>query len=146
MTGTAPAADLQCTCYRLRRATRRVTALYDEALAPLALTVTQMNVLVALALRGPRPMAVLAADLGMDASTMTRTLKPLLNRELVVMSPGSDRRVRRVSLTEAGNALASKAVPLWRAAQRRVEAVLRGDLARLHEMLGRLDAELAPAD
>ncbi|MEM6665838.1 MAG: hypothetical protein AAF638_05485, partial [Pseudomonadota bacterium] len=49
------ARDLFCSGYRLRKATRRVTLLYDEALAPHGLTLTQFGVLSMLALAGPLP-------------------------------------------------------------------------------------------
>ena len=36
---------MECTCMRMRRATRRVTQLYDRALEPAGLTVNQFGLL-----------------------------------------------------------------------------------------------------
>lgn len=134
-------SDLQCTCYRLRKATRRVTAAYDEALAPLGLTATQMSVL-AVASGGRRTVSALAEALGMDVSTLSRTLSPLVRRGVVALRPGTDRRRREVELTPAGRDLAACVAPAWRQAQARVERALGAEVAELHDLLGRLTAKL----
>ncbi|TCT09265.1 DNA-binding MarR family transcriptional regulator [Tepidamorphus gemmatus] len=135
-----PLADLHCTCYRLRKATRRVTAMYDEALAPVGMTVTQFSILAMVALTGPRPMSTLADALGMEPSTLTRTLKPLIERGDLVVEPGEDRRVKNVAITDAGKHAAGLAVPYWREAQRRVERALGGEVAQLHALLRKVSA------
>lgn len=127
--------DLHCTCYRLRKATRRATAIYDAALEPAGLTVTQFSVLAMIATTGPRPMSGLAGSLGMDASTLTRTLRPLVDRGEVTLSAGEDRRVRQVALTDRGRETVADAVPYWREAQRRVAQALGGEITRLHDLL-----------
>lgn len=137
--------DLACTCYRLRKASRKVTALYDAELAALGLTVTQLNILAMLSDGQARPMSNLAAALGMDASTLTRTMRPLMSRGAVEAAPGEDRRQRCIRLSDAGRALSAGALKPWRAAQRRVEAALGTDLATLHSLLARLDAALGQA-
>lgn len=128
-------AELNCTAYRLRKATRRVTALYDASLGPTGLTVTQFSVLAMIATAGPRPMSGLADALGMDASTLTRTLKPLLGRGEVAIVAGDDKRMKRVALTDQGKESVGLAVPYWRAAQKRVERALGGEIASLHDLL-----------
>lgn len=135
-----PFADLHCTCYRLRKATRRVTAMYDEALAPAGMTVTQFSILAMVAISGPRPMSSLAEALGMDSSTLTRTLKPLVERGDVVVSAGEDRRVKNVAITEAGKEAVGLAVPYWREAQKRIERALGGEIAALHALLRKVSA------
>lgn len=123
-------AVLGCTCMRLRRTTRRVTQLYDQQLAPAGITAAQFGLLARLhgaTLRGAAalPIGVLADEHGMDPTTLTRNLKPLLAAGLVQDSrDASDRRVRMVSLTEAGHQCLARAMPLWREAQRRIEAAL----------------------
>jgi DNA-binding MarR family transcriptional regulator len=130
--------DLHCTCYRLRKASRRITGLYDTALAPTGLTSTQFAILAMVATAGPRPMSSLAEALGMDASTLTRTLRPLIEREEVAVSAGDDKRVRRVTLTEKGQETVGQAVPYWRAAQKHVAQALGGEINHLHELLGKV--------
>lgn len=141
-----PLADLHCTCYRLRKATRRVTAMYDEALAPAGLTVTQFSILAMVAITGPRPMSTLADALGMEPSTLTRTLKPLIERGDLVVEPGEDRRVKNVAITGAGKEAAGLAVPYWREAQRRIERALGGEVAELHTLLRKVSAAARAVD
>lgn len=128
--------DLNCTFFRLRKATRRITGLFDEALGNAGLTATQFSVLAMIATAGPRPMSGLADALGMDASTLTRTLKPLVTRGDVSITAGDDKRVKRVALTDKGQETVALAVPHWRAAQKSVAKELGGDITRFHELLG----------
>jgi DNA-binding MarR family transcriptional regulator len=72
----------------------------------------------------------------MDASTLTRTLKPLVTRGDVSITAGKDKRVKRVALTGQGRETVAHAVPHWRAAQTRVAKELGGDITHLHELLG----------
>jgi len=134
-------APTLCTCLALRRATRRVTQIYDRHLKPLDLRITQFAVLGRLA--GPgfatgEPAAAgpglsitnLAQRLGLDRSTLGRNVRPLIKSGLVAMSGGADRRAHTLALTEAGRARLESAVPLWRAAQRAVSEKLGRDRTR----------------
>jgi DNA-binding MarR family transcriptional regulator len=118
-------APTYCTCLALRRATRRVTQIYDAHMKPLGLRITQFAVLGQLAgAPGEAPSQIsitaLARRLGLDRSTLGRNLRPLLKAGLVAMDGGEDRRAHTLALTEAGRALLEKAIPLWRDAQRHV--------------------------
>ena len=121
---------LGCTCLRLRSITRTVTQLYDHLLAPAGITVGQFGILARLygARRfGQSGMSIgmLADQHGMDPTTLTRNLKPLITAGLVEDGrDASDRRVRTISLTAAGRARLVAAMPLWREAQRRIETAL----------------------
>jgi DNA-binding MarR family transcriptional regulator len=113
-------AARECTASRLRRAARAVGNAYDEAIASTGLRGTQFSVLVALSLVGEAPLARLADELGLDRTTMTRNLDPLEREGLVASVPGSDRRVRLVTLTAEGRRILNRALPLWERAQRQV--------------------------
>jgi DNA-binding MarR family transcriptional regulator len=129
-----PALDIRdalgCTCMRLRRASRHITQLYDQHLAAAGLTASQFGLLARLhgaSRRGETalPIGVLADLHGMDPTTLTRNLKSLLAAKLVRDGRDqADRRVRTISLTEAGRKRLILAVPEWRKAQHRVEAAL----------------------
>ena len=135
-------APTYCTCLALRRATRRVTQIYDAHMKPLGLRITQFAVLGQLAGAGApegraRPedtsqisITVLARRLGLDRSTLGRNLRPLIKAGLVVMEGGADRRAHTLALTAAGRALLEKAIPLWRDAQRHVSEKLGRDKTR----------------
>jgi DNA-binding MarR family transcriptional regulator len=108
---------LACTCRRLRKVTRRVTQIYDQALAPLDLTITQFGLLAYLAAYGEVSIGELAEESVMDPTTLTRTLQPLERRRLIrIATARDDRRRRNVTLTETGRATFRDAVPLWRKA------------------------------
>lgn len=125
-----PQVVLGCTCMRLRRATRRVTQLYDQRLAAVGVTAGQFSLLARLhgaERRGEEALSIgaLADQHGMDPTTLNRTLKPLLSAGLLHDGRDpTDRRVRTVSLTDAGRQRLASAIPLWRDAQQRMEAAL----------------------
>src|SRR5262249_35374135 len=73
MPGTARPAD-PCNCFALRAAARHVTALYDQALAPLDLRITQFSILATLRQAGPLTVNALADAMVMDRTTLTRAM------------------------------------------------------------------------
>jgi DNA-binding MarR family transcriptional regulator len=132
--------ETPCACSTLRRTTRAVTAMYDAALAPLGLRITQLSVLSALARLGPLPVTRLAAEVALDRSTMGRNLDPLERRGLVRIKVGDmDQRERVAHLTAAGKRAIEAAWPYWRAAQERVAALVPLSAIRsLADQLGAL--------
>ncbi len=126
-----------CTCANLRQASRVVTQVYDAALRPTGLKVTQFTVLAKLANRGDLPLGKLAEVMVMDRTTLTRNLKPLIAKGWVSVEQEPDQRVRRISLSAAGRRVFDQAVPLWRGAQSRlVEGLGRERWAGLLDDLG----------
>lgn len=117
MTVIDKTAETLCHCAAIRQAARRVTRLYDQALAPLGLRVTQLSILATLSGLGPVTMRVLADSMVMDRATLGHNLRPLEAQGLVAMETGKDRRSRVVTLTEAGHAKFAAARPVWRTAQ-----------------------------
>ena len=110
--------DLPCFCSTLRRATRAVTAAYDKALAPTGLRITQFSVLRQLSRLGPLAVTRLAAQAGLDRSTMGRNLLPLERQGFVRLEIGeADQRERVAHLTNSGAAAIADATPYWREAQ-----------------------------
>src|SRR5512143_712387 len=82
--------DVNCADANLRRATRAVTRLYDQILAPSGLLTTQFTLLVACAVAGPAPISNLADALAMDRTTLARNLKLVERRGYVQVVPGED--------------------------------------------------------
>jgi DNA-binding MarR family transcriptional regulator len=62
-------------------------------------------------------MTRLADTLVMDRTTLNRDLKPLVRDGLIVVSPGEDRRIRLIDLTDAGNAKLEEGLPVWKELQ-----------------------------
>lgn len=109
-----------CMAMHIRRASRIVTQVYDAALRPVGLVVNQFTLLVAIHLVVSTPITRLAQELFTDQTTLTRNLKLLKKRGLVVIEPGEDQRVKLVSLTTEGQAILAQALPLWEQAQAEV--------------------------
>lgn len=136
-----------CTCARLRRATRRITQLYDHALAPVDLTVSQFGLLgrlYAAKTLHNKGMSIkaLADALGMDSSTLIRNLKPLESRGWISdQADPEDGRARIVTLTSSGANKLNEAVPHWRKAQNEVKQKLGATSAK--ELRGLLDTAFA---
>lgn len=110
-------AAQECACLNLRKASRVVTQLYDEALSPLGVRSTQLGILLTVKLMEPVAPSKLAGELMMDRSTLTRNLQPLVRAGLLELGPGTDRRSRQVTLTDAGRPLLSQAMQRWNTAQ-----------------------------
>ena len=97
-----------------------VTQVYDAALQPTGLRATQFTLLATLSKRGDLPLTRLAEALVMDRTTLTRNLKPLVDKGFVRIHQDEDQRVRRISLTDAGRNMLDEALPNWRKAQSRL--------------------------
>ncbi len=114
-----------CLALHVRRAARQLGRHYDDALRPVGLSNGQFSLLTMLAAKDGWQMQALADFLGLDQSSLTAALKPLLRRGLASVATGAkDRRTRHLKLTEPGRAALAEAEPLWRAAQARAEALL----------------------
>jgi len=133
------AAGRSCACFNLRRAARAVTQMYDEILRPVGIRSSQLMLLAGVGVEQPASIQALAEVQGMDRTTLSRNLAPLERDGLVRSKPGKDRRVREVELTEEGEELLARAMPLWQEAQDRLGKILG------EEGLERLLQEVASA-
>jgi DNA-binding MarR family transcriptional regulator len=97
-----------------------LTQLYDDAMAPAGLRVTQFSLLHTLARHPSMRITALAADQLLDRTALSRNLDPLTARGLVAIAPGRDARTREVAITRAGKAALRAAEPHWRHAQAQV--------------------------
>ncbi len=139
MPRTLPATPSVCTCFRLRRASRRVTQLYDHVLAAAGLSLNQYSILRR-AERGPRALGELAGELGMERTTLTRNLSPLVDAGWLETMRGRDARQRLIALTDEGRRRLAAAKPLWRQAQDTLDGLLgAAGIERLHRDLDHLD-------
>ena len=106
-----------CACLNFRKGSRSVTQFFDQTLAPTGLRSTQLVILIAGELLGPSSIARLARELVMDRSTLTRNLKPLLNRGLLQLSPAENGKQKSVQVTAEGRAALVHSAPYWQRAQ-----------------------------
>jgi DNA-binding MarR family transcriptional regulator len=132
----------ECVAVRLRMLNRVVTNLYDDALRPLDLKVSQMNILVAAAKMGTvRPIEV-CAHLHLDVSTLSRNVERMKVRGWLEVVPDKDGRSQPFRLTREGRKLLEKAIPAWTAAQQQVKKTFGVELVELlKQAMKRVDSE-----
>jgi DNA-binding MarR family transcriptional regulator len=120
----------------MRAASRRLTLLYDDVMAPSGLRVTQFNILSELERRMSEPPTVseLAEILTMERSALGQTLHTLEKDGLVMLDRDErDSRRRPVSLTRAGRNAVARGRPYWKKAHDRF-AQFFGDADALSEL------------
>ena len=114
----------ECIAVRLRMLNRIITNIYDDALRPLDLKVSQMNILVAAAKMGTARPAEVCEHLHLDVSTLSRNVERMKARGWLEVVPDEDGRSQPFRLTPQGRRLLDKAVPAWSAAQQKVKTLL----------------------
>jgi DNA-binding MarR family transcriptional regulator len=132
-----------CNCTALRKASRRVSQLYDSALEPCGLRTTQRAILNHIARSGEPSLGELAEALVMDRGALTHNLKPLERDGLVKINVDpQDRRNRLVALTAAGRSKLEESARLWKRAQNGFEAAFGAvESAALREALAYVVSE-----
>jgi DNA-binding MarR family transcriptional regulator len=113
---------LPCMCASFRRAARSLTQVYDDALRPQGLRVTQFTILQALSLTGEISQGDLGDLLVLDSTTLTRTLRLMRARGWIDEHPGKDRRERCLQLSAAGRRQFKRASVPWQELQTRLRS------------------------
>lgn len=113
-----------------------MTQRYDHALAPAGVNVNQYAILRR-AKATPRSISALAIELGMDRTTLSRDLKPMVAAGWVhLQADTADARQRLIEVTAKGCDVIERARPLWAETQVRIEALMGQDeVGRLHTAL-----------
>lgn len=124
MMNTSSLPVLPCMCGTLRRASRALTQVYEDALRPLGLRATQFTILQALSLAGEVTQGELGRMLAMDSTTLTRVLEIMIRQRWISKRRGQDHREWRLRLLKGGNIQLARATPHWE----RVQAQLRAEL------------------
>jgi DNA-binding MarR family transcriptional regulator len=109
-----------CACLHTRMTARAVTRVYDEALRPAGLKVTQLTLLAAIDNGVSGSISHLAEILAFERTTLTRNLQLLRQAGLITPKDGTGRSVA-YDLSETGQAAMARAIPLWELAQARIE-------------------------
>lgn len=111
-------------CYALRQASRAVSRLYDEELRAVGLRTTQFSLLHALRRSGELRQRDLAERTLHDETSLTRSLRPLVEAGWVTARTGDDRREKWFRITADGEAKLAEARHAWERAQQRVRSLL----------------------
>ena len=146
--GTQQAAEPRgCTHFKLRQLLRAVGRLYDSELAAAGLKGTQFSLLSSIIGLEPVQPADLARHMGLDASTLTRNLRVMIDEGWVLQGPGHDSRSRLIVSTPAGRARYTLAKRHWKRAQLELNAQLGApQVAALHELIEHGLAQLHAVD
>jgi DNA-binding MarR family transcriptional regulator len=133
-----------CTNLKLRQLMRRVAQLYDAEVGKTGLRGTQYSLLSYVAKLGPIRPVDLARAMKVDASTLTRNLRPLMAAGWLTLDAGPDARSRFVNVTDAGRDKRQEAQRRWRVAQESLNQRLgAGRVLALHALLGECQDLLA---
>jgi MarR family transcriptional regulator, organic hydroperoxide resistance regulator len=141
MTVTAP----HMLCFALHSTAHAVHAAYAPLLQPLGLTYPQYLVLTSLHAQDGRTVGQLGTELRLDTNTLTPLLKRM--EKAGWLSRGrdpKDERQVRLTLTDAGRALADRAETVPRAFAEKTGLPMT-DLADLRDILTALRDRLKPA-
>lgn len=142
---TPTAKPQGCTNLQLRQLMRRVTQHYDTEMAASGMKTTQYSLLSCVLKIGPARPGDLARTLKMDASTLTRNLKPLVAAGWVELGAGPDGRSRTVEITPTGRAKRAEAQRHWKAAQDSLNKTLGPErVVALHALIQDSLALLSP--
>jgi len=129
----------ECIAVRLRLLNRVVTNLYDDALRPLGLKVSQLNMLIATAKLGLAQPAKVCHILQLDPSTLSRNVERMRAKGWLEIVPGEDARTQPFRLTAQGRRLLERAAPAWEQAQEEAGEILGKDgVAVLSKVANRL--------
>ena len=134
-----------CTNIKLRQLMRRVAQHYDAEVGKTGLKGTQYSLLSYVYKLGPLRPGDLAREMKIDASTLTRNLKPMVNAGWLSLDPGADGRSRLVSITDAGRDKRQEAQRRWRTAQEALNSTLGvARVVELHALLDECMTRLSP--
>lgn len=147
MSNQASVKPQGCTNFKLRKLVRRVSQHYDAEMAKVGLKTTQYSLLSHVLKLGPIRPGELARVMTMDASTLTRNLKPLIDAGWIEISAGEDARSRLVAITASGREKRQEAQRRWKAAQEGLNELLGMErVLALHALIDESMEMLSPLD
>ncbi|HEX4145112.1 MAG TPA: MarR family winged helix-turn-helix transcriptional regulator [Pirellulales bacterium] len=117
-----------CIGVRLRALNRVVTNLYDDALRPLGLKISQLNILVVTAKLGVARPSQICDLLHLDVSTLSRNVERMRAQKWLDVAPGKDARTQSIRLTAQGKRLLERALPAWEKGQHEATEMLGPEL------------------
>ena len=146
MDAPEPLFPMPCACQNLRRLSRMVTRIYDRELRKAGLEVSQFGLLVALHATREANQKRLSKGLGVDSTTLTRTLSLMRRRGWLRVRRGKDKRERLYSLTLAGQRRLREGQPHWKSAEDTLRRQIgESNWTRMTAMVSRLTEAVAGA-
>lgn len=133
-----------CFAEAMRTANRAITKFYSAYLDSADVGIVQMSLLIRLYYCPGISVTRLATEMDTDRTTLTRNLQVLERSGHLKIESGEDKRSRVVRLTDRGFDSMEAAIPLWRQAQRDLQAAMgQSDWSQMFEGLKSL-AQVRP--
>jgi DNA-binding MarR family transcriptional regulator len=120
----------KCYCIALRKAERKVTSIYDDALKPVGVNVAQFSLMRTIEREAPVSLSKIGRLAELDRSTVGRNVKVLERMGLVKTLDGKDQREASTVLTARGRSVLTDGASLWDEAQAQIEKALGGRVAK----------------
>lgn len=114
----------KCHCITLRRATSAITDYYDKALLKTGISTSQFSLLINLSRLGEASTSELAEYVNLERSTLVRNLKPLTEKGFIADLARKGARNHKYTLSDEGQRIVQKCLPIWEQAQKDIEAYL----------------------
>lgn len=133
-----------CTNLKLRQLGRIVTRHYDRYLSEAGLKSTQYSLLSYVAVLGPIRPSDLARQMQMDASTLTRNLRPMVVQGWLKIGKGQDARSRLIAATTEGKKKRTQGQRAWKVAQLALNEML--GVERVFALHALLDSSIETLD
>ncbi len=115
---------MNCLNFKMRKLTRLLTRIYDSELSKAGLKTTQFTLLCHVLGYGPAKLGDIAQRMGLEQSTLSRNIRPLVDAGWITYSFGTDARQRLLSLTGEGRSKQAEAVIYWNIAQEKIKILL----------------------
>jgi len=106
-------SSLPCACTTVKKLSRVLGRVYDAALAPSEINVTQFAVMRSIARHDGEPLARVADEMQMDRTSLYRAIAPMEREGWLEPSTGADGRSRSVRLTRKGKQVLRRAAAEW---------------------------------
>ena len=136
----------ECLVVRLRMLNRVVTNIYDDALRPLGVKASQLNILVVTAKLGLARPAEVCQRLQLNTSTLSRNVERMRARDWLEVVNDDDGRAQPFRLTAKGRRLLDRAMPAWEKAQGKVKKLIGADaVASIDNAVRRIRTEQPPS-
>jgi DNA-binding MarR family transcriptional regulator len=123
--------ETECPAFQARVAARALTRYYNACFRPLGITAEQFSLLVGIGGSHEPTLAELAARAGVDATTLSRNVKSLEQRNLVRNRGGRGRAGKRLVLTDKGRRLMGESMAVWERARARLADALGEETSRV---------------
>jgi DNA-binding MarR family transcriptional regulator len=129
----------ECIAVRVRLINRVISALYDDALRPYGLRISQVNILAAVAHRGETRPAEVSRILRIEKSTLSRDVELMKRNGWLESEPPTGGRNQTIRVSPEGLKLLGRVQPSWEEAQAEAKLLIGEDgEAALRQMASRL--------